>query len=609
MAITKLRGNTQIIDGSIVNAQLNASAGVELSKLESVTDGNILIGNGSNVLAQVSTSGDVTLSNAGAFAIASGVIVNDDVNASAAIDFSKLATLTDGNLLIGNGSNVATSVSQSGDGSFTNAGVFAIASGVIVDDDINGSAAIALSKLAEAVIQADGGQAFTADQPMGSNKLTGLANGTAGTDAVNLNQLNAQTNDLDRKNGVQLVEIVNLTLSGEQTIDGTLTSASRVLLVGQTDESENGIYDTAAGAWARSSDADAPSEVTLGLMTTVEEGSARAGTVWLLTTVSAAPTVIDTTDLTFTELPSEAITASGFLDKTSGDITLKNLADGAMIVGNGSGVATSVTMSGDVTITNAGVAAIGSLVIVNADVNASAAIDYSKLAALTDGNILVGNGSNVATSVNPTGDIDISNTGVFSIASDVIVNADVNSSAAIDYSKLAALSDGNILVGNGSNVATSVNPSGDIDVSNTGVFSIASDVIVNDDVNSSAAIDFSKLATLTSANLLVGSAGNVATSVTMSGDATLSNAGVLSLASTVLKEADIVTREVPTGLINSSNTSYSLASTPIAGTEHVYLNGILQNVGGSNDYTISGATITYNTAPTTGDILLVSSWK
>ena len=70
---------------------------------------------------------------------------------------------------------------------------------------------------------------------------------------------------------------------------------------------------------------------------------------------------------------------------------------------------------------------------------------------LTDGNILVGNSSGISTSVNPTGDVDISNTGVFSIASGVIVNGDVNSSAAIDYSKLATLTDGNLLIGNGSN--------------------------------------------------------------------------------------------------------------------------------------------------------------
>jgi len=110
--------------------------------------------------------------------------------------------------------------------------------------------------------------------------------------------------------------------------------------------------------------------------------------------------------------------------------------------------------------------------IVNADINASAAITYSRLATLADGNILVGNGSGVATSVNPSGDIDISNAGAFSISSGAIVNADVNTNALIAYSKLAALADGNILIGNGSNVAVSVNPTGDIDISNAGVFEL-----------------------------------------------------------------------------------------------------------------------------------------
>ncbi len=66
------------------------------------------------------------------------------------------------------------------------------------------------------------------------------------------------------------------------------------------------------------------------------------------------------------------------------------------------------------------------------------------------------------------------------------------------------------------------------------------------------------------------------------------------------------TREAPTGLINSSNVTYTLANLPVTGSEQVYLNGVLQQVGALNDYTISGLTITYNTAPQTGDILLVT---
>jgi len=55
--------------------------------------------------------------------------------------------------------------------------------------------------------------------------------------------------------------------------------------------------------------------------------------------------------------------------------------------------------------------------LVNANIDAAAAIAFSKLAALDDANILVGNGSNVATKVAVTGDVTISNAGVTAIGS------------------------------------------------------------------------------------------------------------------------------------------------------------------------------------------------
>lgn len=73
--------------------------------------------------------------------------------------------------------------------------------------------------------------------------------------------------------------------------------------------------------------------------------------------------------------------------------------------------------------------------------------------------------------------------------------------------------------------------------------------------------------------------------------------------STGLTAANFVDKEIPSGAINGSNTSFSLANTPIAGSEHVYLNGLLQEAGSGNDYTISGTSITMLTAPLTGDKL------
>jgi len=76
---------------------------------------------------------------------------------------------------------------------------------------------------------------------------------------------------------------------------------------------------------------------------------------------------------------------------------------------------------------------------------------------------------------------------------------------------------------------------------------------------------------------------------------------------------DHVIREVPTGAIDSVNDTFTLAFTPIVGKEEVYLNGILQDEGATDDYTISGAVITFNDppkgAPGNPDKVLVSYIK
>lgn len=68
------------------------------------------------------------------------------------------------------------------------------------------------------------------------------------------------------------------------------------------------------------------------------------------------------------------------------------LASGRIWVGNGSNIATAVILTGDVTIDNAGVTSIGTGVIVNADINASAAIALTKLAATTPSRAIVSDG-------------------------------------------------------------------------------------------------------------------------------------------------------------------------------------------------------------------------
>lgn len=69
--------------------------------------------------------------------------------------------------------------------------------------------------------------------------------------------------------------------------------------------------------------------------------------------------------------------------------------------------------------------------------------------------------------------------------------------------------------------------------------------------------------------------------------------------------ASPVRNEVPSGTINGSNTIFTIANIPNLNTQEVYLNGVRQRPGAGNDYTISGATITFLTAPTLGSNIIV----
>ena len=86
--------SAMLLDGTIVNADINASAGIAHSKLATLTSGHLLIGNGSNVPTATGVTGDVTINSSGVTAIAAGAIVNADINASAAISGSKIVAAT-----------------------------------------------------------------------------------------------------------------------------------------------------------------------------------------------------------------------------------------------------------------------------------------------------------------------------------------------------------------------------------------------------------------------------------------------------------------------------------------------------------------------------------
>jgi uncharacterized cupin superfamily protein len=104
----------------------------------------------------------------------------------------------------------------------------------------------------------------------------------------------------DYKDSCLLATTGNVALTGEQTIDGTLTSADDVLVWQQSTASENGIYTTDAGAWIRRADFDEDAEVTSGVMIPVTDGVLYGDKLFMLAT--SDPIVVDTTNLTLVSI-------------------------------------------------------------------------------------------------------------------------------------------------------------------------------------------------------------------------------------------------------------------------------------------------------------------
>ena len=93
------------------------------------------------------------------------------------------------------------------------------------------------------------------------------------------------SSNIGLKTACRLVAVSNVDIAtgGFITIDGKATAANyRVLLTGQTNPEENGIYVAAAGAWTRASDANTVSEIR-GAIVTVWQGTAYGSSVWFTT--------------------------------------------------------------------------------------------------------------------------------------------------------------------------------------------------------------------------------------------------------------------------------------------------------------------------------------
>ena len=140
-----------------------------------------------------------------------------------------------------------------------------------------------------------------------------------------------------------------------------------------------------------------------------------AGTTYGSLTNSSGNLIIKSGTTTALTFSGANATLAGDLTISGDDLTMGTNTSGAALIGDGTNF-NPVVISGDISIGTTGTAAIGSGVIVNADVNASAAIAVSKTA------LIAGTGISLSTN---TLNVDAAQTGITSLlATDIKIGED-----------------------------------------------------------------------------------------------------------------------------------------------------------------------------------------
>lgn len=138
--------------------------------------------------------------------------------------------------------------------------------------------------------------------------VTGLPAPSSATDAVTKQYADSLSGGIIPQAAVTLASTGNLSLTGEQTIDGTLTSTTRILVKNQSAPAENGVYITAAGGWSRASDANTAAELAVNQYYFVSNGTLNAGTGWF---ISTEPMTLGTDPVVFAQFSAASTYTAG----------------------------------------------------------------------------------------------------------------------------------------------------------------------------------------------------------------------------------------------------------------------------------------------------------
>ena len=156
---------------------------------------------------------------------------------------------------------------------------------------------------------------------------------------------------------MRLATTANITLSGHQSVDGSLTNDDepRTLVRAQTDMKQNGIYIAASGVWTRARDFDSNRDITKGTRVTVTDGATLAGKEYEITT--ANPIAIGTSNVVFAEtLASDAgaSAAAAAASASAAATSAGNASSSASAASASASTASAAASSASTFATNAG---------------------------------------------------------------------------------------------------------------------------------------------------------------------------------------------------------------------------------------------------------------
>ena len=343
--VTSVGNATSIAAGVIVNADINASAAIDDTKLATIATA-LKVSNSATTAASANTASAIVSRDA------SGDFSAGTVTAALTGNASTATALATGRTIAITGDLAYTSPSFDGTGNVTAAGTLAT---VATAGTTGSSTAIPVitinvkgltTSITTAVVVAPAGTLTGSTLASGvtASSLTSLGTiaslvvtaGTisttpsAATDIANKSYVDTIAQGLDTKASVVAGTTANISLTGAQTIDGvSVVATDRVLVKNQTAPAENGIYVASATAWARASDMSTWAQVP-GAYVFIETGTTLADTGWVCT--SNAGGTINVTAMTWAQFSGAGSGVSSITFGSTG-LTPATTTTGAVTVG------------------------------------------------------------------------------------------------------------------------------------------------------------------------------------------------------------------------------------------------------------------------------------